>query len=1141
MCVLCVLCLLCLCLHFQIAFAERLHGFNEFEAQLLPPDCHGGLIELDGKYRTEMVEYHNDCTLSGAPGTEVEVFGEIHFLQNAKLQGSITFHGVKGPRGPTQKKHRCVDVEGSLEFVEPNVEFINCGSEDTDDGGGFYVEGEVILREGRVVARGCKAQWGGGGFIGEGLKVSGGSMLFQDCEAGMDGGGLLLKKGSYQQSGTSNVTFVNCSAFHSGGGMGLWTSNFTQHAGHLSFQKCVARHGGGIYVNGSFHQSGGLLEGMDCAASTMFGSGGLISAVEVFLHGQIYANGCAAGLGGCIAGNVNITGGLKIRHCFASFLGGAMFGSDVSLQGEISIMNCSAGAGGAIYSKGSVVIENATVYLQDTVATKHGAGAIYAGNVKHKNGKLHVKSSWSKKNGGAIATRYFFQTGFASFTSCASEEGGALFVLNYDISGSSIFENCSASIRGGAIFAIGLVRQRYGLISFHQCRSQGIGGAVFAMHLTQRGHLRFSNCWARHKGGAIATMKGLNMRMLLERAFPGQRGEKGKVNDQIRGAEKGTVVLDGSCEFHTCLAAAGGAVSSPGLLLKQNGSAIFEDCHAEGSAGALVGDQIVLLGNATFHNISMGVIQSTGSVQLVSPVMQKTSGTAVPQISAMKEIDISDVLFENTSSVWFSAPHIHVKNIQCDNGLQSFMDSAQVGCKTCEENRVQFSGGPVLNDNGTVKRCVLAPRGTAKIGFDHLRLKMGYMTEIENITRSFRCPNRMACIGGMISTHGWGEMCAPGYEGRGCFDCASSYAVSDINSFICLKCASSQWQQMFQMARFFLQDFVLFGLSAMGISSGTSKDSTILINHFMSFVAAAGPVLEVVRDTPTFKQTGKTVDDYVEGFSSTMEVGETSSGGSGMSASCILSYLKLPQALWSRSLIILFTPISATVALTLARGWRMAAVVGVNCFLPKACLCFARYLACFRMEPEDEGGQLFCLSDIYTNFSYLTLVAVISSIAFAGPAIWSVLLRDDENKNAAFFLYLTGPYKEQLRSWEVTRLVRKAALAIISAALPISLHPATQIMCISFILLGALVLETQMQPYREQHWNMEEKVLLTVSLALVSVTSCYMANENSWSSTHQSQCILLFTIFTLCILPSNVMICLIIRQLLRERGICVQN
>lgn len=51
-------------------------------------------------------------------------------------------------------------------------------------------------------------------------------------------------------------------------------------------------------MNGSLHQSGGLLEGMDCAAST---SGGLLSAEEAFLHSQIYANGCEARHGGCIA------------------------------------------------------------------------------------------------------------------------------------------------------------------------------------------------------------------------------------------------------------------------------------------------------------------------------------------------------------------------------------------------------------------------------------------------------------------------------------------------------------------------------------------------------------------------------------------------------------------------------------------------------------------------------------------------------------------------------------------------------------------------------------------------------------------------------------------------------------------------
>ena len=34
----------------------------------------------------------------------------------------------------------------------------------------------------------------------------------------------------------------------------------------------------------------------------------------------------------------------------------------------------------------------------------------------------------------------------------------------------------------------------------------------------------------------------------------------------------------------------------------------------------------------------------------------------------------------------------------------------------------------------------------------------------------------------------------------------------------------------------------------------TSEDSKILTNHFMSFVAAAGPVLQAVQETPTFKR-----------------------------------------------------------------------------------------------------------------------------------------------------------------------------------------------------------------------------------------------------------------------------------------------
>ena len=193
------------------------------------------------------------------------------------------------------------------------------------------------------------------------------------------------------------------------------------------------------------------------------------------------------------------------------------------------------------------------------------------------------------------------------------------------------------------------------------------------------------------------------------------------------------------------------------------------------------------------------------------------------------------------------------------------------------------------------------------------------------------------------------------------------------------------------------------------------------------------------------------------------------------------------------------------------------------------------------MEPESEGGEQFCLFSMYTGFPFVPLVAVVSSIALAGPAIWWWLLKDEANKDTAFYIYLTGSYKEELKSWEVTRLVRKVALAIVSAALPISLHPATQIFCISFILLTALALETQMHPYKDHHWNLEEKTLLNLSLALAIFTSCYMAHENHWSSSYHTQCFLLSVIFMLCIVPSNILIYLILRQLLRERGIGGQS
>lgn len=57
------------------------------------------------------VQYHEDCTLRGAPGTVVEVVGEIHFLQNAWLDGSLRFVKAKGSqKAALPMQHRCLDV-----------------------------------------------------------------------------------------------------------------------------------------------------------------------------------------------------------------------------------------------------------------------------------------------------------------------------------------------------------------------------------------------------------------------------------------------------------------------------------------------------------------------------------------------------------------------------------------------------------------------------------------------------------------------------------------------------------------------------------------------------------------------------------------------------------------------------------------------------------------------------------------------------------------------------------------------------------------------------------------------------------------------------------------------------------------------
>ncbi|CAJ1420799.1 unnamed protein product [Effrenium voratum] len=151
--------------------AERVHEvLREF------PSCSGGTIHLDGLYRTSYVEFPEDCELIGARGTEVVLDGSVHFLRNATLHGSIAFRGGGA--------ERCVDVEGSLDFVDPDIEFTDCGGSKVDDGGALYVEHSLNIHNGNITFRNSTATDGGCLFVGQDLQMHGGSMRFEAYDVG---------------------------------------------------------------------------------------------------------------------------------------------------------------------------------------------------------------------------------------------------------------------------------------------------------------------------------------------------------------------------------------------------------------------------------------------------------------------------------------------------------------------------------------------------------------------------------------------------------------------------------------------------------------------------------------------------------------------------------------------------------------------------------------------------------------------------------------------------------------------------------------------------------------------------------------------------------------------------------------------
>ncbi|CAE7344910.1 unnamed protein product, partial [Symbiodinium microadriaticum] len=224
------------------------------------------------------------------------------------------------------------------------------------------------------------------------------------------------------------------------------------------------------------------------------------------------------------------------------------------------------------------------------------------------------------------------------------------------------------------------------------------------------------------------------------------------------------------------------------------------------------------------------------------------------------------------------------------------------GCLACKPGDTQ-----VLNV--TSRPCSQCPEGASKCLASELKMEPGLMVELQDIKRSFHCPNEAACPGGDVSQ---GRvhlaMCAAGYRGQGCTNCSDEHAMADSSVFSCTACSKDRRVQAVQWITLLSQRTFLFAIGALSAfgakKAGDLKQSSIYLNQLMAFATISNTILAAVLQTQTAKDIKSDAANFF--FNAAMHTAETASGqGSLRSASsqCLLSYLGYEKTLWGTHLL----------------------------------------------------------------------------------------------------------------------------------------------------------------------------------------------------------------------------------------------
>ncbi|CAE7772349.1 GIP [Symbiodinium pilosum] len=660
-------------------------------------------------------------------------------------------------------------------------------------------------------------------------------------------------------------------------------------------------------------------------------------------------------------------------------------------------------------------------------------------------------------------------------------------------------------------------------------------GGINSIFLISRGNITFQNVQAGRNGGCIylhkykagfGVKKG-NYKMTMARlAKDVTNFTLARTRTQYTLYSSNYIALEtASHAFRGCKSAVGGGIFIEGQLLVRGHVEFLNVIATSVRGGAAVNarrvdfESPVAIANASVPDGGVIVTSNAMNAQQLAFI-----NSPAPQIQSATRIQINGSIVVKGTPASMLAPTRTITMLSCDNGLEGYVDAIETGCHSCRPGFFQLQGGPSIQNTSEIlgHSCIQAPEGTEQED-QIIRIRPGFMILPETLSRSFRCPNLMACPGGHImATEHWKDLCETGYEGPGCVNChKGTHGRVSNNPFACASCARGPVRKVLEWSWFVLQNSVIFAVSASGVLmvGEESYKSTILTNQLMSYVTVSLPVLTAVSYSRTFENSAALIQDILETLQIPVAIAD-SGGGEGLSVQCLLGYVGLRKTLYGTDFVFCTMALLLMAALGLLVDFWSAVVVGFNCFLPRICFCLGRHLVCYRMLPQAQGGDLVCGFDEDATIPKPMTYVLIAVCFVVGSGMWAVLIRYRRESSSPGVKYLTNAYTEECRMWEITVLLRKMTLMVVNAILPVSLHAALQMECITVILLISLVMNHKYSPYVLKAWNNSESVLLILALATVTLTSCYKANELDWAQSATAQQSLMVMIILLATGPA---------------------